>query len=813
MITSVRLAIRQWAERPLVALAAIVSLALGIGANTAIFTVLHGSILQPLPYAEPDRLVGLWETSRDEDHRSLAPANFADWRRLTTAFDGMAAYGNVPGTLSGVGEVQRLRAVAASANLFGVLGVQPIAGRRMAAGDDAAGATPTAMVTEGLARRLFGSPQAAVGTILTVDDVAYTTVGVLGGPLELPNTRDAEIWLSGIDGLPRSEAFPQGLAGVRDSHFIRAVGRLRRGVSIGQAQAQLTAVMDALATEYPATNAGLGARIVPLQEDLVGGVRSLVWILQAAVAVLLLIACANVAHLLLGQAAARRDELATRLALGATEGRIVRQFLAETLVIAVPGGAAGIALAVAGIRALLLAAPAELPRLREVAVDGVVLAFACVVTLGTTLVFGLVPAWQAARDGARVTPGARGVAGSRTVRRWHHGLAVGELALAEVLLVGAALLLVSFANATRVDLGFQTDGRVGAELSLRNDYIRTVAPNGDIDPALKFRFVDRVLDALAGTDGVRATAAGFAAPMSGLPNRGVRIEGDPEPPPDVRPSADFQIVTPDYFRATGMTLVAGRAFTATDTVDRPPVAIVNQAFASRFFAGRDPIGHVVTFGSDRRHEVVGVVADARFESPEAPAEPTFFLPLHQNIERWSALSFVVWSDRPDAAPAALAAAIHAADPLQPIARVGRFSERLSAALAARRFNTWLLGLFAAVALALAAIGAYGVMAYAVASRTREIGVRAALGARPVDLGGLLLRQCLGMASVAAVLGTAGALALTRFMASLLYDVAPRDATTMAGASLVVIAVAVAAAVAPARRAMQVDPIAAMRDGA
>ncbi|MGE0461816.1 MAG: ABC transporter permease [Vicinamibacterales bacterium] len=811
-MNDLQLAIRQWARRPLVAAAAILSLALGIGANTAIFTVLHGSILEPLPYTDPGRLVVLWETSASDDHRTLAPANFADWRRQTTAFESMAAYANAPGTLIGHGEPQRLRAASASGNLFEVLGVQAAVGRVMTAGDEGPGRPPAAVVTDGLARRLFGSPEAAIGATLMVDDVAFTAVGVLAAPIELPQALDKEIWLSGIDGLPRSEAFPQGLSSVRDSHFIRAVARLRPGVTLAEAQAQLTRVMDALGEQYPPTNAGLGARPGFLQDDLVGEVRPLVWILQAAVGVLLLIACANVAHLLLGQAATRQDELATRLALGAAPGRIVRQLLVETLVIAVPGGVAGVALAFAGIRALLLAAPANLPRLAEVGVDGTVLAFACVTTLLTAVVFGLAPALHAARaSGRRMTPSARGAAGSSSVRRWHRAIAVGELALAQVLLVGAALLLVSFARATRVELGFQPSGRVAAEMSLRTGYVRTINERGDIDPTMKYRFVDRVLEQVAEGEGVRAVAAGFAAPLTGVPSRGVRIVGDPEPEPNQLPVAAFQVISPDYFKATGMTLAAGRAFSEDDRRDTPAVAIISQAFADKYFAGRNPIGRVLRFGGDRRHEIVGVVASARFESVEEAPEPTFYLPVRQNTERWSFMSLVVWSDRPSTVPALIRAAVREADPLQPISRIRSFDELLSASLAERRFNTWLLGLFALTALALAAIGAYGVMAFAVASRTREIGVRAALGARPADVAGLVLRQGAAISLVAAALGGVAALALARYMASLLYEVTARDPLTFGAATAVVVGVAMAAALGPARRAMRVDPMTAIRD--
>ncbi len=812
-MNDLRLAIRHAARRPLLSLAAILSLALGIGANTAIFTVLHGSVLQPLPYRQPNRVVAAWETTRGNPHRSLAPANFMDWRREATAFDGLAAFVNVPGTLIGQGEAQRLRAVSASANFFEVLGASAAVGRVTTSADDRPGSTPTAVITDGLARRLFGTPPAALNTTLVVDDVVYDVVGVLPAAFEMPMAPDAEIWLSGEGGLPRHPAFPGGLGIVRDSHFVRAIGRLANGHSRDEAQAQLTAVMTSLGERYPNTNAGLGVNLVPLQEEAVGDVRPLILLLQATVAVLLLIACANVAHLLLGQAAARQAELATRLALGADRGRIIRQLLVETLAIAVPGGAAGVLLAFAGIRALVLAAPADLPRLGEVAIDGTVLAFACGTTLVTSLIFGLGPAFHAARStGQALASPARGVAGSRGVRRWHHLIAVGELALAQVLLAGAALLVVSFAHATRVDLGFAATDRVAAEMTLTSSYVQTVDADGRIDPGAKVRFAERVIDQVSRAPGVHAVAAGFTAPLGDPPNRGLRIEGDPEPPPNQQPDAGFQIITPDYFKATGMTMAAGRSLLDTDRADSPAVTVVNQAFVARYFAGRNPIGRVISFGGGHRHEIVGVVADARFGSVERPADPAFYLPLGQNDERWAQMAFIAWADPAAGAAALVRAAVHDADPQQPIARIRSFDSILSDALAARRFNTWLLGLFAATALVLAAIGAYGVLAFSVTSRTREIGVRTALGAGPADVIRMVLGQGLAIAGAASVLGLVVAAALSRYMASLLFGVPPRDPLTFAAVAALLALVAMAAVVAPARRALRVSPTEALREG-
>ena len=814
-MSDLRLALRLCLRHPLLSLAAIGSLALGIGANTAIFTVLNGSVLRPLPYVEPDRLVVVWETRADTPKRPVAPANFLDWRRETASFSGLAAFDNFTATLTGVGEAQRINAVSASGNFFDVLGVGAQIGRALTPEDDRADAAKVAVLTDGLWHQMYGGSADALGKTMTLNGVPHTIVGVLPRSFDMPMVAGGEVWMTGDRGIPRSFPFPGDITAVRDSHIIAVVGRLADGSTREQAQAQLTSVMTSLSQRYPSTNAGLGANVVPLHEEIVGDVRPLVVLLQIAVAVLLLIACANVAHLLLGQAATRQAEISMRYALGADRSRIIRQLLIETLTIAVPGGVAGLVIAIAGVRALVLVAPRNLPRLAEITVDPAVLLFTAAMTLITAFVFGLGPALQTARTSANDLGrlGQR-VAGHRGVGRGHQALVVGELALAQALLVGAGLLLVSFVHATRIDLGFAQADRVLAEVSLTPAYLQPIGKDGHIDPAKKVRFINSVLDRVRSGAGVRAVAASSTAPLTGAPNRGMRIEGDPVLPPDQQPAADFQLITPDYFRALGMTLVAGRSFNTGDRADTPPVLVVNQALADRYFGGRNPIGRVILFGGSKRHEIVGVVSDARYRTVEQPADPTFYLPLEQNDERWPFLAFTVWTDGSTAASTGAAALVRAAvreaDPQQPISRLRTIEEILSTSLAERRFNTWIVGLFAATALLLAAIGTYGVMAFAVTSRTRELGVRAALGATPVDLIRLVLGQGLLLTLVATAIGLVTAVALTRYMASMLFNVAPRDPITFALVAGVLALVALTATLVPARRAMMVNPTEVLR---
>ena len=815
-MNDLRLALRLCLRRPLLSLAAIGSLALGIGANTAIFTVLNGSVLRPLPYADPANLVVAWETRADTPRRSVAPANFLDWRREATGFTGLAAFDDFTATLSGSGEAQRIHAVSASGNFFAVLGVQAQIGRVFSDADDRPDAAKVAVLTDGLWHQQFGGSGDVLGKTMIINGIAHTIVGVLPRSFDMQMVAGGEVWMTGDRGIPRSFPFPGDITAVRDSHILAIVGRLQDGVTREQAQSQLAGVMASLAERYPRTNTGLGVTLVPLHEQIVGEVRPLVLLLQVAVAVLLLIACANVAHLLLGQAAMRQAEISMRYALGADRSRIIRQLLIETLLIAVPGGVFGLVLAIAGVRALIFVAPQNLPRLGEISVDATVLIFTLAMTLLTAIVFGLGPAMQTAKTSANDLGriGQR-VAGGGGVRRGHQLLVVGELALAQALLVGAGLLLVSFMHATSIDLGYATRDRVVAEVNLVPAYIQTINDKGAIDPTKKVRFINAVLDRVGAGAGVRVVAASSTAPLTGAPNRGMRIEGDPPLPPDQQPAADFQLITPDFFRALGITLVAGRTFDATDRADTPPVLIVNQALVDRYFGGRDPIGKVIIFGGTRRHQVVGVVANARYRSVEQPADPTFYLPLEQNDERWPFLAFTAWTDGSAAAQASatalLRSAIREADPQQPISRLRSIEEILSGSLAERRFNTWIVGLFAATALLLAAIGTYGVMAFAVTSRTRELGVRAALGASPGDLIRLVLQQGVLLTLTASAIGLVAAVSLTRFMSSMLFGVAPRDPITFALVAAVLAIVAIAATVIPARRAMAVNPITALRD--
>jgi putative ABC transport system permease protein len=813
MITDLRLGFRLFLRRPGLALAAVLSLALGIGANTAIFSVLHHVALKPLPYEDPDRLMIVWETSAENPERWVAPANFVDWRRDTRSFASLAAFDTFSPTLTGLGEAERLSALGASGTFFTTLGASAAVGRPLLPEDDAPGAADVAVLADGFWQRAFGASTDVLGRALSLDGRTYTIVGVMPPTFSAPLFPSVDVFLSGDRGVPRTFPFGGDLTAVRDSHIIFVLGRLAPGVSPSAAQQEFTALMTTLAARHPDTNAGLGANVKPLHDEIVGEVGSAVTLLQLAVGMMLLIACANVAHLLLGQAAARQQEMSTRSALGAGRRRLTRQLLAETLVIAVPGGAIGLLIAWWSLALLVAAAPDGVPRLHEIRIDPAVLGFTSAVTLLTVALFGLGPAVQLARTSGIAVASTR-VAGGRGVRRWHHGLVVGELVLAQVLLAGAGLLLASFVASQRVPLGFEMDGRVAADLSLAPErYLRPIAnASFTIDPSAKLAFVEAVLARVRQAPGVRAASASFTSPLTGAPNRGLSIEGRPPAPAGQGDNADFQLVTPDYFRALGGVVVRGRGLTERDDVNAPRVAVVNQAFVDRYFRNEEAIGRRIQFGERDLHEIVGVVGDMRYRRVESAADPTFYVPITQNRERWPFLSFTVWSDRdPALAAGLLRDAIRSADPAQAITRIRTFDEILATSLASRRFNTLLVLAFAGAALLLAAVGTYGVMAYSVSVRTRELGLRAALGATPAELQQLLLGQGARLVGMAVAIGIGAALAAAGVLSGLLYGIAPRDPATLTIVAGVLAAVALAATWLPARRAVRIDPAVALRD--
>lgn len=808
--------VRQWRQTPLLAAAAVLSIGLGVGATTAIFGVVRHVLLRPLPFAAPEALVMAWETAPDIPTRWVAPANFLDWRRDSThVFEQLAAFDSFSAALTGGSAPERVRGVSASGNFFITLGQAPAEGRLLIPDDDRPGAPCVAVVSDSLRQRRFAGATDAVGAAMVLDGRTCTVVGVLPPSFSFPLQALADVWTNGDRGVPRAFAFPGDVTAVRDSHLLFVLGRLRPGITGATAERELQAVMTRLAVAYPDTNTGLGAHVEPLLTAIVGDVRPVLWLLQATVVVLLLVASANVAHLLLGQAGRRRQELAVRVSLGARRGTLIRQLLVEALALAMPGGVFGLLLATWGVDLLVAAAPTSVPRVAEVAVDPTVLAFGLLLTGAATFVCALVPALTASQPDTHGGPGHGSRVAGRRHTTWHRVLVVGELALAHLLVVAALLLSASLRAATRVDLGFAPEGRLTAQLNLASDPYLRPAPGGgefSVDPEPRRQLIDAVLTRMPVTPGVRAVAASMTPPLGGAPNRGVLIEGAPEPVAGQEPTADFQAVTPDYFRTLGIDLVEGRPFTTADHAGGQPVAIVNRAFVARYLPGRRALGSLIRFGGSPRHVVVGVAADVRNRQLERPAEPAFFVPFAQNVEAWPYLAFTVWTaGDPAAAAPALRAALLTADPNQPISRLVAVDTVIADQLAPRRFTTWLVGLFGVLALLLATIGAYGVLSLSIAGRRREVGVRSALGASPGSLRGLLLSEAAGLVGAAIVVGVALATAAGRLAQSLLFEVSATSPALLVAAAVAVVLPAIIAGSLPAERAIRMPPVDALRE--
>ncbi len=800
--------LRLLGRTPGIAAAAIASIALGIGAATAIFTVARHVVLAPLPFPAPEQLVMLWETAPDNPARWVAPANYLDWQAaMTPDVTSMAAFDSVALTLSGDGEAERLRGVSASGRFFDTIGQTAAVGRTLQSGDDAPGAPCVAVLSEGLRARRFPG-RSPVGRQLVLDGRPCAVVGVLPAAFQFPLQPRAEIWVNGDRGVPRSFPFAGDVTTVRDAHLLFVVARLRPEISPEAAAARLTTVAARLADAYPATNAGLGARVMPLHEAVVGDVSRVIWMLQAAVLVLLAVAAANVAHLLIGRAATRGHELAVRVSLGASRRDLARQMFGEALAFALPGGVLGVLLAAWGVDLLVAFAPPGLPRVQEIAVDGLVLGAAAALIVATTLVVGMAPLLGGAltasatlqSSGARVTRGS--------ARRWHRGLVVAELALAQVVVVAASLLATSLAAATRVPLGYDTSQRVAAELTLARDRYGSRASATEPGPVQ--RLVSSVLERMERQPGVRGVAAAFTAPLSGAPNRGIRIVGAPEPADGQEPDADFQVVTPGFFATLGLRLTAGRLLSTTDDHRAAPVVVVNDAFAARHFPGTEAVGRIIEFAG-RAHEVVGVVGDTRYRRVETAPYPTFYAPLAQSTEAWPFLAFVVWADAdPSVVSAALRAALREADPAQPIASMRPLTAAVDEALAPRRFNTRLVALFAAATMLLAAIGAYGVTAALAAARARELSIRAALGASGSRLAAQVIGDTAVLAAVACVAGLGVAWVGGRGLDGLLFGVTTRDPWPLVTAAATVVSAALLAVWPAARRVSRTTPGDALR---
>jgi len=801
LLQDLRYALRWLVKNPGFTAVAVLTLALGIGANAAIFSVVRGILLKPLPYPQPERLVQIWEKAerrgRVRDEIPFAPPVFRDWREQNRSFEDVAAYSDWTFNMTGGEAPERLPATIVSAGFFRLLGVKPLAGRTFAPGEDTPGHDAVAVISSRLWARRFGRDPRAVGSAVTLDGESYVVIGVVESGLPLYNLDPgSEIYVPASHG--------QALDN-RQGHYLNAIGRLKPGVSLAAARTDLAAVAARLEREHGTTDQGFQANLVPARDQMVGEVRPALLAMLAAVAVVLLIAAANVANMLLARASSREKEIAVRVALGAGRGRLLRQLLTESLLLALGGSLVGLLIAFWGVDLLKAAAPSDIPRLAEVHVDAGVVLFALGVAIATGLVFGLVPAWQGSRSALADGLKDRGTSATRRGGRLRNGLVAAELALSLVLVVGAALLLQSFSRLSHARLGFEPGDVLTFQLDLSGARYA--------DDAAAAAFHDRLLERLRRLPGVAA-----AASISGLPltaertmNLAFSVEGRP-PDPSKIATARYNSVDPDFFRALRVPLVRGRLFSAGDAAGAPRVAVVSETMARVYFPGEDPLGKRISLARDGTEwtTVVGIVGDTRDVSPDRAPEPQMYMPYAQRP--LGGISVLLRSSRsPRALTSEAHAAISALDPEQPVYEFRTMDEVVASSLGQPRFRTLLLALFGGLALALASVGIYGVMAYSVSQRTQEIGIRMALGAAAGDVLRLVLGQVLRLALVAVGVGIAGALAMSHSLSSLLYGVRPTDPATFAAVALLLVGVAGLAAYVPARRAARVDPTVALRN--
>ncbi|MGA3042160.1 MAG: ABC transporter permease [Bryobacteraceae bacterium] len=781
---------------------AILALALGIGPNTAIFTMVNAVLLKPLPVPEPGRVVMIWGTMLKSgfDQLPVSAGDYLEWKRQARSFDEMSAAFAIPEfglNVSGAGEPERVPAALASKEFLPALGIATVVGRNFRPEEDRPGGPPAVLISHAFWLRRFHADPTAVGRTLTVDGIPRTVVGVV--PHGLGEMVAADLWLPTAIDPNKPE---------RGNHNYGVVARLKPGVTVAQARAEMTVIARRLEQAYPATDTGWGITLFPMAEMFTGRIRPVLLILLGAVGLLLLIACANLANLLLARAATREKEIAIRGALGAGRRRLIRQLLTESLLLAMAGGALGLVLAAWGVRLLRSVVPDMFPMLQQMSVDAPVLAFTFGISMLTGLLFGLVPAWRSSHTDLNTTlkeaaGRSESAGGSQRIRSF---LLASEVALAVLLSVSAGLLLRSFERVTAVDPGVRTANILTMNVSL---------PEVKYDTPLKrATFYKDLIERLDTLPGVRSAGAVLFLPLrvSMLSFRigvnGFTIEGRPPVPQDQEPEADYRTATPDYFNTMGIALRQGRLFDQHDDQDAKRVALVNEAMVRKHFAHENPLGKHILMG--KAIEIVGVVADAKLYGLDAPVEPAIYVPLAQQPGNLAMAVVVRTEGDPAAAASAVRREILKLDPEQPISNVRTMQTVLSDSLMLRRVSMMLLAVFASLALMLATVGIYGLTAYSVSRRTHEIGLRVALGASQSHILRLVVGRGLVTSLIGAGIGVAAAFALTRGLSAMLYGVTATDPLVFAGVPLLLIAVSVLASYVPARKATRIDPLVALR---
>jgi putative ABC transport system permease protein len=786
MLADVRYALRVFKNSPGLAMLIVVTLGLGIGANTAIFSVVSGVLLRPLPFASPERLVQLNETFLPHGMGTVSYPTLQDWRAQSTSFESIVAYGNQSVNLQDNSSAERVATVSADRDLFTMLGVAPLAGRTFRDDDP----PHVAIVSAGFWRRRYAADPSFVGKQITLDGEPYTVIGIMPEGFQFPYRQSiTELWVP-------SNVAPQ-INSQRGTHYLFVTGRLKNGIGIDAARREMDVIAKRLEKEYPGTNEGRGVKVTPLNEVVVGSARSSLLLLLGAVGLVLLIACANVANLLLARAAARSREVAIRAALGAGRGRLIRQFLTESVILALAGGVAGLLFALWGTGLLVQLASSQIPRSWEIGLDWRVFSFLVLVCVVTGIGFGLAPALAAARldvQSAMKESGGRGSAG-RSHGRLRDILVVTEIALAFVLLIGAGLMLRAFYFLQHSSTGLASDNVLTLRLTLAESRYGSAEAS-----ARHYREIEERLEQIPGV-----TSVSFInmLPLQAWGSNGnMSIDGRPSGPQD--PLVELRVVSANYFRTMGIPIIKGREFNAQDNAASTPVAMINQAAAQSAFPHEDPIGKKTNRGT-----IVGVVADVPQEGLDRPPAPELYQFLAQRPLIGNTL--IVRSQLPpEAITGAVREAIRQVDPTQAIFNVKSMNQVIADSLQQWVLYSWLLGLFAGLALVLAMAGIYGVISYAVTARTQEFGIMLALGADGTRLLGSVLGHGSVLIAIGLIAGAGGAFALTRLLKSLLVGVSPLDPATFAAAGVLLAIIALVGCLVPARRAMQVDPMIALR---
>jgi putative ABC transport system permease protein len=796
-----RYAFRRLLKSPGFAIVALLTLSLGIGANSAIFSVINGVLLQPLPYAEPERLVRIYHFSEGQ-RSSMSGPNFIDLRKSSQTLADAAAIAGSRAILTGQGDPVRLDSAEVSASLFDLLGVQPLLGRTFRADENEPGKSKVAVLSWGLWQQRFAGDLRVLGQRIVLDGVPYEVVGVMPQGFSYPEGRT--LWTP----LEYTKGF---LVEQRSAWYLSVVGRTKPGVALERVAAEVQTIGSQLAKQYPDHNEGVGLAAVPLRESMVGKIRPALYVLLGAVGFVLLIACANVANLLLARAAAREGEMAVRAALGAERMRLVRQLLTESIVLSTIGSGLGLLLAIWGVAFLISLRPEGIPRLDDVRVNGTVVVFSLALSMLTGVIFGIFPALQATRSSVAnsLKEGGRGALTTRAGSRMRSALVVAEMALAVTLLAGAGLLIRSFIKLASVDPGFHVAQVLTFELSLPDSRFEKEAQ--------QVAFMDQLMPRLHAIPGVTSAGAVLALPLT---DRSFvisfQIGGRPPMPPAQQPSIQTRVATTEYFQTMGIPLKRGRLFSADDRAGTPPVVLLTESAVREYFPNEEPLGKKITLGWGHGPgtpraggEVVGIVGDIKEEGLQEPNPPQIYLPYQQ----WPVQSMAVvlrTAVPPASISQAARRAVHDVDPNLPVSQVRTLEQIVSRSISQPRFYMTLLAAFAALALVLAAIGIFGVLSYAVAQRTREIGIRMALGAQESTVVRLVVREAMLLAAAGVTLGLIAAFFVSHSLEAFLFQTRPTDPLTFAGVATLLAVVALTASYIPARRATQVDPLTALR---